>query len=141
MGEHGPGETPEQVAAEQPEIITPDQIPAGPAEGEVVSTGPEYESPEQPVSAPDATSVEEARANVDAAEPKPEPAIQPRNTDVTGYKVDEYTGGRVSGDEKQKAADEYAAKQGYPTSADKAATLADQSKPGWLKFLDRFRRH
>jgi len=138
MDERNSGETPKQVGAEQPKIITVEDVPTGAAEGEVVSTGPEFELPEQPAE----PSVEQARANVDAAAPAevtPAPTVQPRNTDVTGYKVDEYTGGRVSADQQRAAADAYAHGQGYPTSGEKAATLADQSKSGWRKFLDRIR--
>ncbi len=135
VGDIPAGETPEEVGAVEPEIITTADIPAGPAESEVQSTGTEFKLPEP--------SVEQARADVKAAAPAevtPGPTVQPRNTDVTGYNAAEgYKGARVSDEEQQTSADAYVRAQGYPTSGEKAATLADQSKSGWRKLLDRFR--
>jgi len=135
VGDIPAGETTEKVDAVEPEIITTADIPTG--EGEVVDPGPKHVLPEQPT--PDRASVEQARADVKAVTNTA--SAPPPAHDAQGYNVtaDGYKSNRVNPDQQKAGADAYLASQGLPTSGEKAAMPADQSKSGLRKFWDRLR--
>jgi hypothetical protein len=145
MAEPQPSSGPEagstDVITEVPNF--PDSAPA--------STGPEFVAPPAPAETDAArsdrvASAEAAVAAANGAAPATESGpVQPPQLDGQGYNAgaDGYTGGGMSGEAKTRAADAYAASQGLPTSADRAAAQAEAAEPtgvwGRLKRVFRGR--